>query len=65
MQQAKVQELADHVSTWLHEGLAVVGINEIHPVIAVKLVNDLLFRKNVDVGIATHETNSVLWRTPP
>ena len=41
-----------------------VGINEIHPDIAEKLVKELR-RKEVDVDIATHESNSVLWRTPP
>ena len=48
----------------MREGPAVVGLNETHPDIAEKLVNELR-RKKVDVEIATHESNSVLWRTPP
>ena len=40
-----------------------VGLNEIHPGIAEKLVKEL--RRNVvDVDIATHDTNRLLWRTP-
>ena len=60
----KVAELATHVKSWLDsEELAVVGLNEIAPSIAEKLVEELERRK-LDVGIATSESNSLLWRTP-
>ncbi len=55
-----VAELAGHVEKWLEEGPAVVGLNEIHPSIAMKLGHMLALK--VDVGIATHESNSLLWR---
>ena len=63
-QDDKVVELAARVQEWLENGPAVVGLNEIHPDIAEKLVNELR-RKKVDMDIATHDSNSVLWRTPP
>ena len=63
-QDAKIQELAGYVEGWLHleGGPAVVGLNEIAPPIAKKLV-DRLQRNDVNVGVFTHESNSLLWRT--
>jgi hypothetical protein len=58
-----VAALAGHVEKWLEEGPAVVGLNEIHPIIARKLVRQL-GRQQLDVGIATNDSNSLLWRTP-
>ena len=43
-------------------GPAVVGVNEIHSSIAEKLVAQL--EQHFDVGIATSDSNSLLWRTP-
>ena len=56
-------ELAGHVKKWLEEGPAVVGLNEIHPKIAQKLV-EKLERQQLDVDIATDDSNSLLRRTP-
>ena len=61
-QDKKVAELAGHVKNWLEEVPAVVGLNEIHPSIAQKLVGELQ-RQLPDVGIATDDSNSFLWRT--
>ena len=58
-----VAALAGHVEKWLEEGPGVVGLNEIHPIIARKLV-EKLGREQLDVGIATDDSNSLLWRTP-
>ena len=60
MQDSKVAELAGYVERWLEEGPAVVGLNEIHPHIVTKLQHKL----KVDVDIAIHESNCLLWRTP-
>ena len=62
MQDDKVRQLAGHVVKWLQQGPAVVGLNEIAPTIAVKLVEKL--NMHYEVGIATHESNTVLWRIP-
>ena len=64
-QDQKVAELAGHVEQWLvlDGGPAVVGLNEIAPNIAQKLVARLK-RQGLDVEIATHESNSLLWRIP-
>ena len=62
-QDEKVAELAGHVKRWLEEGPAVVGLNEIAPSIAKKLVEKLKEQK-LDVDIATSDSNSLLWRTP-
>ena len=64
-QDSKVEKLAAFVKEWLEEGPVVVGLNEIHHDIAEKLVMELRKNNKVDVEIATHETNCVLWRTPP
>ena len=56
-QEAKVAELARHVETWLEDGPAVVGLNEIHPTIAMML--EMLLALRVDVGIATLDSNSL------
>ena len=58
----KVAKLAGHVETWLEEGLAAVGLNEIHPSIAEKVKRAL--EEKVNVGIYMHETNSLVWRIP-
>ena len=64
-QDAKVNELAAHVKSWLNTDVpACVGINEIDPGIATKLVEKLRDKQNVDVAIATNESNILLWRTP-
>ena len=62
MQDEKVAELARYVEQWLQleDGPAVVGLNEVAPTIAQKVVEKL----ELEVGIATHDSNSVLWRTP-
>ena len=57
-------ELAASAQEWLEEGPDVVDLNGIHPDVAEKLVKELR-RKDVDVEIATRESNSVLWHTPP
>ena len=44
----------------LEDGPAVVGLNEIAPTIAQKVVEKL----ELEVDIVTHDSNSVLWRTP-
>ena len=41
---------------------AIVGLNEIAPALVKKLV-DRLQRNDVNVGVFTHETNSLLWLT--
>ena len=61
-QDEKVAQLAHHVASWLADGPAVVGLNEIHPNIAAKLRVQLQ-QQGIDVGIATDDSNS-LWRTP-
>ena len=64
-QDAKVNQLAVHVKSWLNTDVpAIVGINEIDPGIATKLVEKLRHKQNVDVSIATNESNILLWRTP-
>ena len=62
MQDEKVAELARYVEQWLQleDGPAVVGLNEIAPTIAQKVVEKL----ELEVDIVTHDSNSVLWRTP-
>ena len=60
-QDEKVEELASHVRMWLEERPAVVGLNEIHPNIGKKLQSVL--QQEVDVDIAAHESNCILWRT--
>ena len=62
-QESKVAELAGHVHKWLQDGPAVVGINEIHPTIARYLVQCLQAHHGLAVGIATNDSNSLLWRT--
>ena len=62
-QTGKVIELAGSVFQWLRDGPAVVGLNEIHPNIALALVEQLEKHHGLAVGIATHESNSLLWRT--
>ena len=57
-QDEKVAELAGHVKQWLKEGPAVVGLNEIHPSIAQKLVDELQ-QQQLNVGIATDDSNSL------
>ena len=54
-----LEELADHVQRWLEDG--VVGLNEIHPSLVQKLVKKLEERR-LDVGNATSDSNSLLWR---
>ena len=64
LQDTKVAELAGHVQSWLEIAeIAVVGLNEIHPSIAKKLVKEL-GQRQLDVGIATHDSDSLLWRIP-
>ena len=63
MQDKEVAELAGHVKKWLEEGGAVVGLNEIHPTIAEKLVKELK-RQQLVVDIDTDASNSLLRRTP-
>ena len=62
-QEGKVVELAGHVNEWLQDGPAVVGLNEIAPTIAQHLVERLQSDHGLAVDIATHESNSLLWRT--
>ena len=62
-QQGKVVELARHVFGWVQDGPAVVGLNEIAPTIAQHLVERLQSDHGLAVDIATHESNSLLWRT--
>ena len=52
--------MASHVRMWLEEGPAVVGLNEIHPSIGKKLQSVL--QQEVDMEIAIHESNCILWR---
>ena len=59
-QDSLVTKLAGYVESWLEEGPAVVGLNEIHRDIVTKLHRKLKF----NVGIAIHESNCLLWRTP-
>jgi len=61
-QDAKVAMLAGFVEEWLDDGLAVVGLNEIHSSIAQKLEQALAPKFNV--GIYSDGTNSLLWRLP-
>ena len=60
-QDEKLEVLAGHVLRWLQEGPAVVGLNEIAPSLVEKLVRKLEQRR-LDVGIATSDSNSLLWR---
>ena len=62
LQDKKVAELAGHVKTWLEEGAVVVGLNEIQPKIAQKLV-EKLERQQLDVDIATDDSDSLLRHT--
>ena len=62
-QPSMVATLADYVVNWLNvEGPAVVGLNEIAPNIA-ELLEQALWRRGFKVSIATHESNSLLWRS--
>ena len=63
-QNEKVAELADIVMKWLVDVVppAVVGLTNIHAVIASKLAVKLE-RRQLDVGIESRDSNSVLWRT--
>ena len=61
-QDAKVAMLAGFVEEWLDDGLAVVGLNEIHSIIAQKLEQALAPKFNA--GIYSDGTNSLLWRLP-
>ena len=57
----KVSKLARIVQEWLREPVpAVVGLNELHPTIANKLMEEL----PMTIDVATHGTNSLLWRAP-
>ena len=58
-QDANLEELADLAQRWLEDG--VVGLNEIHPSLVQKLVKKLEERR-LDVGNATSDSNSLLWR---
>ena len=58
-QDENLEELAGHVQRWLEDG--VVGLNEIHPSLVQKLVKKLEERR-LDVGHATSDSNSLLWR---
>ena len=51
-----VTKLAGYVESWLEEGPAVVGLNEIHRDIVTKLHRKL----KVNVDIAIHESNCLL-----
>ena len=60
----KVATLAGHVSSWLRgEGPAVVGLNEIHTLIAGKLRAEVQ-KWGLVVDMAELESNCLLWRTP-
>ena len=64
-QPSMVATLADYVVNWLNvEGPAVVGLNEIAPEIAGKLEKTLKEQWQLNVGRATHETNTILWCSP-
>ena len=58
-QDENLEELAGNVQRWLVEG--VVGLNEIHPSLVQKLVKKLEERQ-LSVGHATSDSNSLLWR---
>ena len=64
----EVAIFAGIIARWLGDmqGPAVVGLNEIRfaPGIAIKLVAALQAR-NLNVGMATHESNGIVWRAPP
>ena len=62
-QDAKAAQLASHVKSWLQEGQAVVGLNEIHPDIVTKLQRKLE-GLGVYVDFAIDDSNCLLWRTP-
>ena len=62
-QHGKVVELAGSVYKWLQDGPAVVGLNEIHPTIAQALVECLQDHHGLAVGNATHDSDTLLWRT--
>ena len=70
-QDEKIQELPGHVEGWLQVegGPAVVGLNEIAPPIAKKLIERLQRDNNLNVGHFTHESNTLMWlllfTTPP
>ena len=61
-----VAKLARYVQEWLDgPGAAVVGLNEIHPTIAGKLMSELRQSpQRMDVQIATSGSNSLLWCAP-
>ena len=65
-QDRKVAELVDIVLGWFDDtpGPAVVGLNEIAPVIEEKLVALLEARRPNAVGSAASETDCLLWRAP-
>jgi len=64
----EVAIFAGIIARWLGDmqGPAVVGLNEIRfaPGIAIELVAALQAR-NLNVGMATHESNGIVWRAPP
>ena len=66
VQDKNVKVLAGHVMTWLDppQKHAVVGLNEIHPKILQKLVEEVESDIGHVIGHAHNDSNSLLWRTP-
>ena len=66
-QGTQLARLAGIIMKWLEgPGAAAVALNEIHPEIAVKLQRGLRQRapRNMDIQIATSQSNSLLWCVP-
>ena len=61
-QDIQVGELADYVKGWLSlDGQpSVVGLNELAPNIAQRLLTNLQ-NQHVDIGIASYDTNHLVW----
>jgi hypothetical protein len=69
---AKVKALAGFIEEWFAQGVAVVGLNEIHESIVSILELELHERAALLYGrsalgavkVIWHETNALVWRTP-
>ena len=60
----KIEELAGYVKTWLEDGYAAVGLNEIHLKIAEMLQRKMKAIGIIDIEIAINVSDCLLWRIP-
>ena len=66
IQGSQVARLAGIIMKWLEgPGAAAVALNEIHSILAVKLLRELHLKAHaVNIQLATSYSNSLLWRAP-